>query len=507
MDAGHYDELKRIFFEAACLPEAERRSYVDDACRHDPELGARVRELLETLAPRAPRVARDATAFAPSRERDRIGPYLLVEKLGEGGMGTVWRARQDQPVRREVAIKLLRAGLDTADALARFEAERQALALMNHPSIARVYDAGTTDQGRPFFAMELVRGEPITLYCDRRRMRLGNRLELFLKVCEGVRHAHQKAIVHRDLKPSNILVTEVDGEPAPKIIDFGVAKAMSRPLTDRTMVTYLGQLIGTPEYMSPEQASNVSGDVDTTTDVYSLGVMLYELLTGSLPFDSKTLREAGFEGIQRIIREVEPLRPSERVEAMDGNDAARAAGFRGTDPGALASIVSGDLDWIVMKALEKEPPRRYDSPSAFAADIRRYLDHQPIEARPPSVTYRFGKLLRRHRVAAGVSVILVGFLAAFAAMMTVQAARVARERDRAETEARKSAAVSGYLMELFQPADPMDPKFQAGEAEAGELILGRMLDELHRLDDPPFFLKLLLCKDVDRLRSPPKAKG
>ncbi|MHC4108277.1 MAG: serine/threonine protein kinase, partial [Planctomycetota bacterium] len=286
-----------------------------------------------------------------------VGPYHLLQRVGEGGMGEVWLAEQGKPVRRQVALKLIKAGMDTKQVVARFESERQALALMNHPNIARVFDAGETEQGRPYFAMEYVKGVSIIEYCDTHRLRTRDRLELFVQVCEGVQHAHQKGVIHRDIKPSNVLVAIQDDRPVPKIIDFGVAKATEQRLTEKTMFTQLGALIGTPEYMSPEQADLTGLDVDTRTDVYSLGVLLYEMLVGVLPFDSKELRKAGFDEIRRRIREDEPSRPSTRVSTL-GESAADSARNRKTDPGTLSRRLRGDLDWITMKALEKDRTRR-----------------------------------------------------------------------------------------------------------------------------------------------------
>ena len=468
MDADRYSLFKRLFFEATSMSVEEREAFLDRECGNDLELRSQVLELLQTVGPQTLHLAApEAFPLEPIGSGDRIGPYKLLEPIGEGGMGTVWRARQDEP-RRDVAVKLLRAGLETADALARFEAERQALALMDHPCIAKVYDAGTTNAGRPFFAMEYIRGDPITEYCDRRRLPLGERLSLFLRTCEGVRHAHQKAIIHRDLKPSNILVTVVDDEPVPKIIDFGVAKAMSHRLTDRTMVTYLGQLIGTPEYMSPEQADMSGAHIDTRTDVYALGVILYQLLSGSLPFDSKTLREGGFEGIRRLIRDVDPLRPSERLESMGEEQTDRVTAARATDPATLLGVIRGDLDWIVMKALEKSPARRYESPAQLADDIRRHLDDEPVLARPPSTLYRVGKFFRRHRATVGLTVLVFLFLVVFGTTMTIQAARIARERDRANVQTAVAQETKDFLVDLFRVADPRESR--GTDVSARELL-------------------------------------
>jgi tetratricopeptide (TPR) repeat protein len=386
-----------------------------------------------------------------------FGRYHLLQRLGAGGMGEVWLAEQTEPVRRQVALKVIKAGMDSAHVVARFEAERQALALMDHPVIATVLDGGTTPQGRPYFAMEYVRGEPITLYCDRHRLSTPERLELFMKVCEGVQHAHQKGIIHRDLKPSNVLVTIQDDRPVPKIIDFGVAKATAQHLTERSLFTELGVLIGTPEYMSPEQAEMGGLDIDTRTDIYALGVLLYELLTGALPFDRKELRQAGLAEIQRIIREKEPPRPSTRITQL-GPASTETAKNRHTEPRRLVSELRGDLDWITMRALEKDRTRRYQTANALAADVRRHLAHEPVSAGPPSAAYRAGKFVRRHRfgVAAGVTLMLL--LATFAGAMAVQAQRIARERDRANREAESARQVSEFLVQIFASSDPSEAR-------------------------------------------------
>ena len=319
-----------------------------------------------------------------------IGRYKLLQQIGEGGMGVVYMAEQNKPVQRKVALKIIKPGMDSRQVIARFEAERQALAMMDHNNIARVLDAGATDSGRPFFVMELVRGVPITRYCDENKLETRQRLELFSEVCQAVQHAHQKGIIHRDLKPSNVLVTLYDGNPVPKVIDFGVAKATSRKLTERTMFTQFGQMVGTLEYMSPEQAEMSGLDVDTRSDIYSLGVLLYELLTGSTPLDRKRLKEAAFEEIQRMIREEEPPRPSTRLSTTE--NLASVSAQRGVEPRKLSMLLRGDLDWIVMKSLEKDRTRRYESASSFAADVQRYLTDEPVEACPPSAGYKLPKV-------------------------------------------------------------------------------------------------------------------
>ena len=382
-----------------------------------------------------------------------FGRYRLLQRVGEGGMGEVWLAEQTEPVRRQVALKVIKAGMDSAQVVARFEAERQALALMDHPAIATVFDGGTTPQGRPYFAMEYVKGEPITTYCDRHLLSTRERLGLFTQVCEGVQHAHQKGIIHRDLKPSNVLVTIQDDRPVPKIIDFGVAKATAQHLTERSLFTELGVLIGTPEYMSPEQAEMGGLDIDTRTDVYALGVLLYELLTAALPFDRKDLRQAGIAEIQRIIREKEPPRPSTRI-TQPGPASTEAAKNRHTEPRRLVSELRGDLDWITMRALEKDRTRRYQTANALAADVHRHMNNEPVSAGPPSAAYRAGKFVRRHRFGVTTAIALVLLLAASALALGVQAQRIARERDRANHEAEAARQVSDFLVGLFRVSDP-----------------------------------------------------
>ncbi|MGA2255203.1 MAG: tetratricopeptide repeat protein, partial [Thermoguttaceae bacterium] len=352
----------------------------------------------------------DATVPPPVHDEmlgSSIGPYKLLSVLGEGGFGIVYLAEQEEPIRRQVALKILKAGMDTKQVLARFEAERHTLALMDHANIARIFDAGTTENGRSYFVMELVRGERITAYCDSHKLTLKQRLALFLTVCQAVQHAHQKGIIHRDIKPTNILVTVVDDHPVPKIIDFGLAKAMARPLTEQSIFTERGQLLGTPEYMSPEQAGMAIADIDIRSDIYSLGVLLYELLTGALPFDRRMLRQASFEEICQIIREVEPPRPSMRISTL-GGDSQDLAKNRQMDPQSLHRQLRQELDWIVMKALEKDRSRRYAAASALAEDIEHYLAHEPVHAGPPGNWYRARKFARRFRVPLSIA---AGFVA------------------------------------------------------------------------------------------------
>ncbi len=402
-------------------------------------------------------LAPDETVAAGERAGAEIGSYRLLQVIGEGGMGEVWLAQQERPVSRRVALKVVKAGMNSREVMARFQSERQALALMDHPAIARVFDAGSTAEGRPYFVMEYVAGVPITTYCDQHKLTTRERLELFVHVCEGVQHAHQKAIIHRDLKPSNILVTEVDGKPVPKIIDFGVAKAIAQRLTAETMFTRIGVLIGTPQYMSPEQAGSGGLDIDTRTDVYSLGVILYELLVGAPPLEFRTLQGAAFHEMLRKVRDEDAVRPSTKLRTL-GGDSNQIAERRHTDPGTLARQLSGDLDCITLKALEKDRVRRYSSPADLAADIGHYLNDEPVSATSPSTLYRLRKFARRHRtsVAAGAAVALS--LIVLAIVMTVQTIRIAKERDRANHEAETARRVSDFLQGLFQQADPYRTK-------------------------------------------------
>jgi eukaryotic-like serine/threonine-protein kinase len=373
---------------------------------------------------------------------ERIGPYRLLHVLGEGGMGVVYLAEQTEPVRREVALKVLKPGMDTRQVVARFEAERQALAVMEHPNIARVFDAGATAAGRPYFVMERVSGVPLTQYCDERRLDLRARLRLMAQVCRAVQHAHQKGVIHRDLKPSNVLVSETDGEPQPKIIDFGIAKATERP-QDETQLTQLDQSLGTPAYMSPEQVDTAGGDIDTRADIYSLGVLLYELLTGVLPFEPQAYRGWAFYA-QHLVRE--PLPPSARFAALTAEVQVRSAELRRTDPGAMRRQLRGELDWIITRALEKDRERRYDAANGLALDIERFLANEPVLAGPPSHAYRARKFVRRHRVGVGFAAVLAVVLIGFAASMTVQAERVARARDLATARQAQAEDLIGFMV-------------------------------------------------------------
>ncbi|MEJ2581258.1 MAG: serine/threonine-protein kinase, partial [Acidobacteriota bacterium] len=396
-----------------------------------------------------------------------IRGYRLIRKIGDGGMGDVWEAQQEDPIQRRVALKLVRWGMDTENVVRRFESERQALALMEHPAIAKVFDAGSTDQGRPFFAMEYVEGVPITDYCDSKKLSVNERLDLFADVCRGVQHAHQKGIIHRDLKPANILVTEAEGHPLPKIIDFGIAKATEQRLTEESVFTELGQWIGTPEYMSPEQANISNQDIDTRTDVYSLGVVLYELLVGAQPLGRGELRSAGFDEMRRKIREEEPPRPSTRVRTSHATD-AMIASDRQTSSIGLVRALEGDLDWITMKALEKDRERRYGSPLELLADLDRHLRDEPVIAGPPGGIYRARKFVRRHRTGAlattiSVLALLVGF-----GVATVGFVRAKESERRAIQQAEAAQRVSAVLEDIF---NAMNPSTQVGKIVSPREVL------------------------------------
>jgi hypothetical protein len=426
-----------IFEAALDLPEPERPAFLARTLGSDTERRARIATLLQAHESAgsflgAPVVARSVLPPA-EKPGDVIDRYTLLERLGEGGGGVVWRAQQERPLRREVAFKIIKLGMDTHAVVSRFEAERQALARMEHPHIARVFDAGITATGRPYFVMELVRGLPVTRYCDERRLPVHRRLELFIEVCDAVQHAHQKGIIHRDLKPSNILVTDTDGAAVPKVIDFGIAKATQGRLTDETVVTASALVIGTPAYMSPEQADLSGLDVDTRSDIYSLGVLLFELLAGRPPFDSKAWLAGGLDEIRRRLREDEAPAPTQRLDTLSEADRTAVAERRATAPTLLRAQLRGDLDWIVLRCLEKDRTRRYESASALALDLRRHLRHEPVTARPPGRWYVTGKLIRRHRAAftalttIAAAIVIGGGVSAWQA---VRATRAEREQSR-----------------------------------------------------------------------------
>jgi serine/threonine protein kinase/tetratricopeptide (TPR) repeat protein len=451
---------KSIFLAALEKPVSERAALLDETIGGDDALRARVEALLRAHDDPDGFLERSVAQFtaidhsshaAPIVELPGtlIGPYKLLEKIGEGGMGVVYMADQQSPVRRRVAVKIIKAGMDTAQVIARFEAERQALAIMDHTSIARVFDAGATNSGHPYFVMELVRGIPITDYCDQNNLPIRQRLELFVQVCGAVQHAHQKGIIHRDIKPSNVLVSVNDGRAVTKIIDFGVAKATNQQLTERTLFTAFAQMVGTPLYMSPEQADMTSVDIDTRSDIYSLGVLLYELLTGTTPFDPQRLRQSAFDEVRRIIREEEPPKPSLRISTL-GDARSVTAAHRQVDFHGLDQLVQGDLDWIVTKSLEKDRSRRYETANDFAADIWRHLGNEPVEACPPSNAYRLRKFVRRNRVAfvAG-ALIMVSLLVAVAGITAgigwAIRDRAARQEQAARQGAARRAKVTGQL--------------------------------------------------------------
>jgi serine/threonine protein kinase/tetratricopeptide (TPR) repeat protein len=414
MGAGRLD-IKSIFGKALALATPqERAAYLQEACAGDAVLRAEVESLLQAhqdadafLNEAQPSLTVAADGVVCERPGSVIGPYTLREEIGAGGMGLVFVAEQTQPVRRKVALKVIKPGMDTRQVIARFEAERQALALMDHPNIAKVHDGGATAAGRPYFVMELVKGVPITQFCDENRLNTRERLALFVSVCQAVQHAHQKGIIHRDLKPSNVLVTVHDTTPVAKVIDFGVAKAIGQQLTDKTVYTQMAQMIGTPLYMSPEQAGQSGLDIDTRSDIYALGVLLYELLTGTTPFDEDRLRKASYDELVRIIREEEPPRPSTRISTL-GQAAATVSAQRQSDPRRLSQLFRGELDWVVMKCLEKDRNRRYETAGALALDVERYLRDEPVEACPPSAGYRLRKFARRNKgpVLAGCLILL-----------------------------------------------------------------------------------------------------
>jgi eukaryotic-like serine/threonine-protein kinase len=457
MEPERWREIERVYHLAREQPPGPRGAFLEQTCGSDGDLRREVESLLrhadgadeyvDAVVLEVAAQARDLPAAAAGMIGQPVSPnlgeaagtligrYRLLEKVGEGGMGEVWLAEQREPVRRRVALKLVKAGMNSREVLARFESERQAFALMEHRAIAKVFDASSTPEGVPYFVMEYVAGVPITTYCDNHRFGIRERLELFMHVCEGIQHAHQKAIIHRDLKPSNILVTEVEGRAAPKIIDFGVAKALSQKLTAETMFTRVGALEGTPEYMSPEQANSSGEDIDTRSDVYSLGVIFYELLAGVPPLE---LRKVAFDEFQRRLREEEPAKPSSKVRAQDAAMSAETARQRQTEPEALARQIRGDLDSIALKALEKERSRRYGSPSDFATDIGRYLRNEAVLAVPPSTAYRVRKFARRHRAAMAAT-------GAFVLVLILAAGVSIWQSIRANKEAAVAQAVDDFL--------------------------------------------------------------
>ena len=472
---------KAVFCEAVEITDSrKRREFLDEACGADKELRQRVEGLLalsqtagdffddctpaleEAAAEVGPAgLASAEAALEPELEKtNRIGPYKLLQRLGEGGCGVVYMAEQEKPIRRRVALKIIKLGMDTKNVIARFEAERQALALMDHPNIARVLDAGATETGRPYFVMELVYGVKITDYCDQNRVSMRERLELFVQVCNAVQHAHQKGIIHRDLKPSNIMVTMHDGVPVPKVIDFGIAKATEQRLTDKTLFTSYAQLMGTPAYMSPEQMELSGLNLDTRSDIYSLGVLLYELLTDHTPFDTTDLLKLGVDELRRTVCEKEPLSPSAKLHTLANEELTKTARLRRIEPVRLLSQLHGDLDWIVLKCLEKDRTRRYPTANALALDIERYLQEEPVLARPPSQWYRLQKLVRRNRMvcffgAVAIAALLLGTLISTLMYVQEREARTAEAGLRKQAESRERASHVARLVtqRRFEEAD------------------------------------------------------
>jgi serine/threonine protein kinase len=469
MNVQRWETVKELLHRAMQLQPEQRGLFLDEACSSDAEVRAEVESLLLAEEGIRPSFMQPRSSNEPGADgADNTGTgsagvlqpgqvfadrFQIVRELGEGGMGQVWLADQISPVRRQVALKLIKAGMYDKSVVQRFQTERQSLAIMDHPAIAKVFDAGATPQGQPYFVMEYVSGLPITEYCDRKKLKIGDRLELFIQACEGVQHAHQKAIIHRDLKPANILVVEVDGKPVPRIIDFGLAKATTPQVGDETLFTQFGHFVGTPGYMSPEQADPSVLDIDTRTDVYSLGVVLYVLLTGWQPLDTRQGKNQPLDEVLRKLREEEPPFPSTKISA-DREAAAAGAAARGTEPRYLVRMLRGDLDWITMKALEKDRSRRYGAPSELAADLRRFLNREPVMARPASIGYRLRKSVQRHRVAVIAVAGLAVLLATFFVVQASELRRITRERDRANRERDRATRITDFMAGMFKVSDP-----------------------------------------------------
>ncbi|MBS0196942.1 MAG: serine/threonine protein kinase [Planctomycetes bacterium] len=517
------ERAHQIATQALGKPAGQRVQFLQDACANDADLRKQVDERIASIVldgtvaleakpihyspTNVPSLEVGTVTFGGRGELpgEFVGPYRILQLLGEGGFGSVYLAEQNEPVRRQVAVKILKAGVESKPVIARFEAERQALAMMDHPGIAQVYDAGTTGTGRPYFVMELVRGKSITSYCDERRLSMRARLELFVRVCHAVQHAHHKGVIHRDIKPSNVLVVERDGMPLPKVIDFGIAKAIHMRLTETPAVTEIRQLIGTPEYMSPEQAEGAGPNIDTRADVYSLGVVLYELLTGTTPFDGEQLRSAAYGEIQRIMREVDPQRPSTRLSALSAAPVGvgqtqlsdvEFANRRGAKPSQLARQVRGELDWIVMRAIEKDRNRRYESAASLAADVERFLRNEPVEARPPSVGYRVGKFVSRHRLVVASATLVALSLAGTFVGVSVGYLNASRERDAAvaartreaqaraaaEKSKRYAAAADDFFLRRILGA--AEPRVAGGREITVREVLDFAADRLDEVRDP-----------------------
>jgi eukaryotic-like serine/threonine-protein kinase len=468
MTDQRWELVKELLHEAMQLAPESRGPFLDGVCASDTSLRAELASLLAADDDvRSSFMQSPPPGGANQDQADGAGTlqpgqafaerFQLIRKLGEGGMGQVWLADQTSPVRRQVALKLIKAGMYDEAVVQRFQAERQSLAIMDHPAIAKVFDAGTTPQGQPYFVMEYVPGLPITEYCDQKKLKIADRLELFISACEGVQHAHQKAIIHRDLKPANILVVEVDGKPVPRIIDFGLAKATTPQVDGQSLFTQLGHFVGTPGYMSPEQADPNVQDIDTRTDVYSLGVVLYVLLAGLQPFQTKQKQKPPLDELLRKVREEEPPLPSTKVSS-DRDTSTSTAAARGTEPNQLVKQLRGDLDWITMKAVEKDRDRRYGAPSELAADIRHYLNHEPIVARPASTGYRLRMYARRHRVAVGIAAGLLLLFTAFSIVQAVELRRITRERDRANRERDRATRITDFMSGMFRLTNPSESR-------------------------------------------------
>ena len=505
---------EKAVFEAALevTGPAQRKSFLDQACAGDAELRAAVEELLATQGDAEQFFAESASSLttlasefksavaqiegrgelaAEEKLGTMIGHYKLLKKIGEGGWGVVYLAEQREPIQRRVALKVIKLGMDTRNVIARFEAERQALALMDHPNIARVLDAGATETGRPYFVMELVNGVKVTEYCDQNQLGLEERLGLFIQICHAIQHAHQKGIIHRDIKPSNILVTVHDGVAVPKVIDFGIAKATEQRLTEKTIFTAQAQIIGTPAYMSPEQAGLTGVDIDTRTDIYSLGVLLYELLAGSTPFDSGELLKAGFDEIRRVIREQEPVRPSTRLTRLTDADLTTVAQCRHSEAPKLIRAVHGDLDWIAMKALEKDRRRRYETANDMAADLKRHLSNEPVAARPPSTAYRLQKAIRRNKLMFGAATAVMAALVAgivVSTWQTVQARKAQRETETARNDERlllmqaRAQALAARRIAYSSDMNAVEQALKENNLGRARMLLNRQKPQSGELD-------------------------